>query len=54
MSPEQLKTLQQLRQLFEQGCAGPIQVRQLSVLLAEINQLANRPEDNLEHIFPRQ
>tara|TARA_R110000737_G_scaffold113384_1_gene146523 strand:- start:1056 stop:1220 length:165 start_codon:yes stop_codon:yes gene_type:complete len=51
MSPEQLKTLQQLSQLFEEGSAGPMQVKQLSVLLAEINQLANWSEDNIEHVF---
>ena len=51
MSPEQLKTLQQLSQLFEEGAAGPLQVKQLSALLAEINQLANWSEDNIEHVF---
>ena len=50
MSPEQLKTLQQLSQLFEEGFAGPKQVKQLSALLAEINQLANWPEESLEKI----
>lgn len=37
MSPEQLKKLQQLRRLFEQGLAGPAQIKQLSELLANIN-----------------
>jgi len=37
MSPEQLKTLQKLRQLFEDGLAGPAQIKQLSELLASIN-----------------
>ena len=37
MSPEQLKTLQQLSQLFEEGLAGPEQIKQLSELLASIN-----------------
>lgn len=38
MSPEQLKTLQQLSALFEAGLAGPDQIKQLSELLATINQ----------------
>jgi len=38
MSPEQLRTLQKLSQLFEDGCAGPRQIKQLSELLATINQ----------------
>lgn len=51
MSPEQLKTLQQLSQLFESGAAGPKQIKQLSELLAEINQLADSSEDNYEQLF---
>ncbi|TWX55297.1 hypothetical protein [Colwellia hornerae] len=38
MSPEQLKVLQRLSQLFEQGTAGPSQIRELSSLLSAINQ----------------
>jgi len=38
MSPEQLRTLQKLSYLFEDGCAGPRQIKQLSELLATINQ----------------
>jgi len=37
MSPEQLKKLQQLSQLFEEGIAGPEQLKQLSELLANVN-----------------
>lgn len=37
MSPEQLKTLQKLSQLFEEGIAGPSQIQQLSELLSAIN-----------------
>lgn len=51
MSPEQLKTLQQLSQLFEDGLAGPKQIKQLSELLAEINQLSEHPEGNFEELF---
>jgi len=52
MSPEQLKTLQKLSQLFEDGAASPKHVKQLSNLLAEINQSVNWQEDNLEQISP--
>ncbi|MFT5757982.1 MAG: phage terminase large subunit-like protein [Alteromonadaceae bacterium] len=38
MSPEQLRTLQKLSRLFEDGCAGPSQIKQLSELLTTINQ----------------
>lgn len=38
MSPEQLKILQHLSQLFEEGIAGPSQIKELSALLAEINK----------------
>ncbi len=51
MSPEQLQTLQKLSQLFEDGLAGPKQVKQLSELLAEINQRIDTPEDNFEELF---
>lgn len=37
MSPEQLKTLQKLSRLFEEGIAGPDQIKQLAELLANIN-----------------
>lgn len=48
MSPEQLKTLQKLNQLFEDGAASPKHIKQLSALLAEINQSTPWPEENLE------
>lgn len=38
MSPEQLNILQRLSQLFEEGIAGPTQIKELSELLAEMNQ----------------
>ncbi|MDT0605154.1 hypothetical protein [Thalassotalea castellviae] len=38
MSPEQLITLQKLSRLFEEGAAGPDQIKQLSDLLAKVNQ----------------
>jgi len=38
MSPEQLKALKKLSQLFEEGIAGPQQIKLLSELLATINQ----------------
>lgn len=38
MSPEQLKMLQNLSQMFEEGRAGPTQIKQLSELLSLINQ----------------
>jgi len=44
MSPEQLKILQRLSQLFEEGRAGPSQIRELSTLLADIN----KSQDQLE------
>lgn len=44
MSPEQLKQLQNLSRLFEQGTAGPSQIKQLSELLA----LINNHEENSE------
>lgn len=37
MSPEQLKTLKSLSELFESGHAGPNQIKLLSELLATIN-----------------
>tara|TARA_B100000809_G_scaffold16063_1_gene14386 strand:- start:1295 stop:1477 length:183 start_codon:yes stop_codon:yes gene_type:complete len=37
MSASQLKTLQELSQIFSQGKANPKQIQQLSALLAEIN-----------------
>ncbi|MDO6444904.1 hypothetical protein Q4493_03845 [Colwellia sp. 1_MG-2023] len=39
MSPEQLITLQKLSRLFEDGVAGPDQIKQLAELLAKVNQL---------------
>ena len=41
MSPEQLKTLQQLSQLFEEGAAGPLQVKQFYCQLSALKHLAN-------------
>ena len=38
MSPEQLKALHTLSQLFEEGIAGPSQIKELSFLLGEINK----------------
>jgi len=38
MSSDQLKALQKLSQLFEEGIAGPQQIKLLSELLATINQ----------------
>ena len=38
MSPEQLKALHTLSQLFEEGNAGPSQIKELSFLLGEINK----------------
>jgi hypothetical protein len=46
MSPEQLQTLHTLSQLFEEGVAGPHQIKQLSVLLTEINQHKDLEEFN--------
>jgi len=44
MSPEQLKKLQALSQLFEEGQAGPSQIKQLSELLAVINRRRENSE----------
>jgi hypothetical protein len=53
MSPEQLQTLQKLSQLFEEGNAGPNQIKQLSALLAEINQQAtNGSEEGFKSTLP--
>ena len=43
MSPEQLVALKKLSQLFEEGIAGPQQIKLLSELLATINQ-AKEPD----------
>ena len=53
MSPEQLKTLQKLSKVFEEGAASPNHIKQLSTLLAEVNQLSSWPEENMEQIFPQ-
>ncbi|MEW6981021.1 hypothetical protein AAD001_00060 [Colwelliaceae bacterium 6471] len=45
MSAEQLRMLQKLSQLFEEGRAGPHQVQQLSELLAIINS-------QMDHLDP--
>lgn len=52
MSPEQLKTLQKLNRLFEEGAAGPKHIKKLSALLAEINQQVSYPEGNLLENLP--
>lgn len=46
MSPEQLKRLQHLSQLFAQGQAGPDQIKQLSDLLASINHHSDPERDH--------
>jgi hypothetical protein len=48
MSPEQLKNLQQLSQLFESGLAGPKQIKQLSELLTEVSALSDNLNASLE------
>ncbi len=48
MSPDQLSTLHSLSRLFEDGLAGPDQIKQLSDLLATIN-LHVEPMDNQEN-----
>lgn len=50
MSPEQLKTLQYLSQLFEEGQAGPDQIKQLSELLATINHHSLHETESIELI----
>ena len=55
MSPDQLRALQQLRQLFEEGRANSQQIKQLSDLLSLINQHnpVNRDSDtNLSDTEP--
>jgi len=47
MSPEQLKVLQRLSRLFEEGAADPGQIKELSRLLAVINQ--NNEQSDLFH-----
>ena len=47
MSPEQLITLQKLSRLFEDGHAGPDQIKQLSELLSIINHHSD-PAENSE------
>ena len=37
MSPQQLRQLKELSEVFSQGNANPSQIKQLSLLLAEIN-----------------
>ncbi len=46
MSPEQLLILQKLSRLFEDGAAGPEQIKQLSELLAKVNH-HSEPTDEL-------
>ena len=50
MSPEQLKILQRLSLLFEEGTAGPGQIKELSALLAEINK-NHDPRGVFSHSF---
>lgn len=50
MSPEQLKTLQKLSDLFEEGTASQSHIKQLSMLLAEINQLSSWPEEQVAQV----
>jgi hypothetical protein len=45
VSPEQLVTLQKLSRLFEDGAAGPDQIKQLSELLAKINHHSEPTEE---------
>jgi hypothetical protein len=52
MSPEQLRKLQKLSDLFEQGIASQNHIKQLSRLLAEINQLSNWPEEDIAKLSP--
>jgi hypothetical protein len=52
VSPDQLKSLQHLSQLFEGGLAGPQQVKQLSELLAEINLLSDNSNKEIEALLP--
>lgn len=47
MSPEQLSQLQRLTDLFNQGRAGVTQVKELSDLLALINQQQDEPYDSI-------
>lgn len=44
MSPEQLKTLRELRELFVDGSAKPENIQQLSDLLASINHVSDLEE----------
>ena len=50
MSPEQLKMLQELSQMFEQGRAGPQEIKDLSDLLA----LINRQEEVVDPLYNNQ
>jgi len=51
MSPEQLKKLQRLSQLFQDGLAGPDQIKQLSELLAIINHHAEPAKNDEVNVF---
>lgn len=54
MSPEQLLTLQKLSRLFEEGVAGPDQIKQLSELLAKVNHHVEPTDElNLEKLSGR-
>ncbi|WP_448548217.1 hypothetical protein [Thalassotalea fusca] len=46
MSPEQLKTLRELRELFVDGSAKPENIRQLSDLLASINHVSDMEDQH--------
>jgi hypothetical protein len=54
MTPEQLKELQNLSQLFEQGLAGPDQIKQLSDLLANINNHNDLTEESVHELLSPQ
>jgi len=51
MSPEQLIKLQRLSQLFQEGMAGPDQIKQLSELLAIINHRAEPAKNDEVNVF---
>ena len=48
MSPEQLKKLQKLGQIFEKGSVNPSQVKELSTLLTDLNRLRDEKKLRIE------
>lgn len=52
MSPEQLAKLRELTEKFEQGVAGPEQVKQLSEILSSHNRHVDMA-DKLSNVTPR-